>query len=120
LACRASIEYFKVLEEENLLPRVRELGNYFKERLQELRDLPVVKEVRGDGLMLAVELKIPGKEIVKQLIQQGFILNCTHETVLRLLPPFVITEKQIDKFVRALKPVLEAQTVGSEALVVGT
>ena len=65
--------------------------------------------------MLAVELKASGKEIVKQLIQQGYILNCTHETVLRLLPPFIISEKQIDKFVRALRPVLEAQNVPDEA-----
>jgi predicted acetylornithine/succinylornithine family transaminase len=109
LACRASLEFFKILEEENLIERVRVLGAYFKKRLEELKDLPVVQEVRGEGLMLAVELKIPGKEIVKQLLQQGFILNCTHETVLRLLPPFVITEKQIDKFMRTLRPVLEAQ-----------
>ncbi len=109
LACRASLEYFKILEEDNLLERVRILGTYFKKRLEELKDLPVVQEVRGEGLMLAVELKIPGKEIVKELLQQGFILNCTHETVLRLLPPFVISEKQIDKFIRALRPVLEAQ-----------
>jgi predicted acetylornithine/succinylornithine family transaminase len=114
LACRASLEYFKILEEDRMLERVAELGAYFMQRLQELRDLPVVKEVRGDGLMLAVELNIPGKEIVKQLIEQGFILNCTHETVLRLLPPFVITEKQIDKFMRALRPVLESQNVASE------
>jgi len=56
-------------------------------------------------------LKVPGKEIVKQLLAQGFILNCTHETVLRMLPPFIITEKQIDKFILALKQVLEAQRV---------
>ena len=87
---------------------MRTIGAYFKQRLEELKDLPVVKEVRGEGLMLAVELTIPGKEIVKQLLQQGFIMNCTHETVLRMLPPFIITEKQIDKFVRALRPVLEA------------
>ena len=109
LACRASLEYFKILEEDNLLERVRTLGAYFKKRLEELKDLPVVQEVRGEGLMLAVELRIPGKEIVKQLLQQGFILNCTHETVLRMLPPFVITEQQIDKFMRTLRPVLEAQ-----------
>src|SRR5262249_40559342 len=64
LACRASLEYFHVLEEEKMLARVREVGEYFLKRLEELRTLPVVKEVRGDGLMLAVELKIPGKEIV--------------------------------------------------------
>lgn len=107
LACRASLEYFKVLEEENLLERVRTVGAYFKSRLQELRDIPIVKEVRGEGLMLAVELTVPGKEIVKRLLGQGFILNCTNDVVLRMLPPFIITEKQIDKFVRALRPVLE-------------
>ena len=109
LACRASLEYFKILEEEKVLERVSIIGAYFKKRLEELKDLPVVKEVRGEGLMLAVELKISGKEIVKQLLAEGFIINCTHETVLRMLPPFVITEKQIDKFIRALRPVLEAQ-----------
>src|SRR6266481_1288658 len=111
LACRTSLEYFDVLEEENMLERVRTVGAYFKSRLEELKDLPVVKEVRGEGLMLAVELSISGKEIVKELLQQGFIFNCTHDTVLRLLPPFIITEKQIDKFVRALRPVLAAQKV---------
>ena len=93
-----------------MLERIRTVGAYFKGRLEELKDLPVVKEVRGEGLMLAVELKIPGKEIVKQLLQQGFILNCTHENVLRMLPPFIITEKQIDKFMGALRPALKAQT----------
>jgi acetylornithine/N-succinyldiaminopimelate aminotransferase len=109
LACRASLEFFKTLEDEKILPRVRSIGGYFKSRLEELKDLPVVKEVRGEGLMLAVELKISGKEIVKEMLQQGFIINCTHETVLRMLPPFIITEKQIDKFIKALRPVLEAQ-----------
>ena len=111
LACRTSLEYFSTLEDENLLEHVRKVGGYFKQRLEEMKDLPVVKEVRGEGLMLAVELTIPGKEIVKQLLQDGFILNCTHENVLRMLPPFIITEKQIDKFIRALRPVLEAQKV---------
>jgi acetylornithine/N-succinyldiaminopimelate aminotransferase len=112
LACRASIEYFNIIEEENLLEQVRKIGAYFKQRLEELKDLPIVKEVRGEGLMLAVELTIPGKEVVKQMLQQGFILNCTHDTVLRMLPPFIINEKQVDKFVRALRPVLEAQKNG--------
>jgi acetylornithine/N-succinyldiaminopimelate aminotransferase len=109
LACRASLEYFKILEEDNLLEHVRNVGAYFKKQLEELKDIPVVREVRGEGLMLALDLKIPGKDIVKQLLEQGFILNCTHETVLRMLPPFIITEKQIDKFIRTLRPVLEAQ-----------
>lgn len=108
LACRASLEYFKVIEEDKLLDHIRETGAYFKSRLEELKDLPVVKEVRGTGFMLAVELTVPGKDYVKQLLERGFIINCTHETVLRFLPPFVLTSKQIDKFVRVLRAVLTA------------
>jgi acetylornithine aminotransferase/acetylornithine/N-succinyldiaminopimelate aminotransferase len=107
LACRASLEYFRILEDDGLMNHIRETGAYFKQRLEELTALPVVKEVRGMGLMLAVELHVPGKDIVTELLGKGFIINCTHETVLRFLPPFIITTKQIDKFVRALKTALE-------------
>jgi acetylornithine aminotransferase/acetylornithine/N-succinyldiaminopimelate aminotransferase len=107
LACRASLEYFKIIDEDDMLAYVRKTGEYFKGRLDELGSLSVIKEVRGRGLMLAVDLNVPGKDIVKQLLEQGFIINCTHETVLRFLPPFVITTKQIDKFVKALKAILE-------------
>jgi acetylornithine/N-succinyldiaminopimelate aminotransferase len=107
LACRASLEYFRIIDEDNLLDYVRKTGEYFKSRLDELGKLSVVKEIRGRGLMLAVDLNVPGKDIVKQLLEQGFIINCTHDTVLRFLPPFVITTKQIDKFIKALKAILE-------------
>jgi acetylornithine aminotransferase/acetylornithine/N-succinyldiaminopimelate aminotransferase len=107
LACRASLEYFKIIDEDSLLDYVRKTGAYFRGRLDELGSLSVVKEVRGRGLMLAVDLNVPGKDIVKQLLEQGFIINCTHDTVLRFLPPFVITTKQIDKFVKALRAILE-------------
>jgi len=108
LACRTSLEYFKIIEDDKLLEYVRETGAYFKSRLEELKDLPVVKEVRGKGFMLAVELTVPGKDYVKQLLDRGFIINCTHDTVLRFLPPFVLTPKQIDKFIKALRAVLTA------------
>jgi acetylornithine/N-succinyldiaminopimelate aminotransferase len=106
LACRASLEYFKIIEDEKLLNQIRETGAYFKSCLEGLKDLPVVKEVRGIGLMLAIELNVPGKEYVKKMLERGFIINCTHETVLRFLPPFIISPKQVDKTVRALREVL--------------
>jgi acetylornithine/succinyldiaminopimelate/putrescine aminotransferase len=106
LACRASLEYFKIIEDEKLLNHIKETGAYFKSRLEELKDLPLVKEVRGVGLMLAIELTVPGKDYVRKMMERGFIINCTHETVLRFLPPFIITEKQIDKSIRALREVL--------------
>jgi acetylornithine aminotransferase/acetylornithine/N-succinyldiaminopimelate aminotransferase len=106
LACRASLEYFKIIEDEKLLAQISETGAYFKNRLESLKDLPVVKEVRGIGLMLAVELNVPGKDYVKRMLERGFIINCTHDTVLRFLPPFIISPKQVDKTVRALREVL--------------
>ena len=106
LACRASLEYFKILEDDKLLDQIRETGAYFKSRLESLKDLPVVKEVRGVGLMLAIELNVPGKDYVRRMLERGFIINCTHDTVLRFLPPFIITPKQIDKSVRNLREVL--------------
>jgi acetylornithine/succinyldiaminopimelate/putrescine aminotransferase len=90
------------------LDHIRETGAYFKSRLEELRDLPIVKEIRGIGLMLAVELNVPGKDYVRQMLDRGFIINCTHDTALRFLPPFIITPKQVDKVVRALREVLTA------------
>ena len=96
-----------IIEDDNLMDHIRKTGAYFKSRLDELSSLSVVREVRGRGLMLAVDLKVPGRDIVKELLNQGFIINCTHETVLRFLPPFVISTKQIDKFVKALKSILE-------------
>ncbi|HEX4997953.1 MAG TPA: aspartate aminotransferase family protein [Terriglobia bacterium] len=107
LACRASLEYFRILEEDGLLEHIRETGAHFKRKLEGLRAIPIVKEVRGDGLMLAIDLTVPGKDIVRRLLDKGFIINCTHDTVLRFLPPFVITVKQIDKFIVALKAELE-------------
>ncbi len=115
LACRASLEYFKILDEDKLLEHIRSAGAYFKSRLEELRDIPIVKEVRGEGLMLAVELTVQGKDIVKKLLELGFILNCTHDVVLRMLPPFIITEKQIDKFIKVLRTVLEKETEQEKA-----
>ena len=107
LACRLSLELFKIFEDEGILEHVQDVGAYFRQRLDQLADLPIVGEVRGDGLMLAVELKVPGKPVIDKLLEAGFIVNCTREKVLRILPPLIITRKQIDKFVGSLKPMLE-------------
>ena len=106
LACRMSLELLKVFEDEHILEHVQEVGAHFRHRLEALVELPVVEEVRGEGLMLAVQLKVPGRPLVQQLLEAGFIANCTRETVLRVLPPLIIRKKQIDKFVDALRPLL--------------
>jgi acetylornithine/N-succinyldiaminopimelate aminotransferase len=99
-----------VLLKEGILEQVQEVGGYFRQRLEELQGLPEVNEVRGDGLMLAVELTIPARPIVERLIEAGFITNATRDTVVRLLPPLIIKKKQVVKFTEALRMVLENES----------
>jgi acetylornithine/succinyldiaminopimelate/putrescine aminotransferase len=61
-----------------------------------------VKEVRGFGLMLGMELTVPGKQIVLDAMAEGLLINCTHENVLRFLPPYIVTEKDVDQAVKTL------------------
>jgi len=62
--------------------------------------------VRGFGLMIGVELHIPGKQLVLDAIAEGLLINCTHETVLRFLPPYIVTEKEVDQAVKTVGKVL--------------
>lgn len=102
LACRVALEFLDILEE--LLPSIRNVGAYFRMRLSELqRRFGFIKEVRGQGLMIGVELDIPGKQFVLDAMADGLLINCTHDTVLRFLPPYIITEKQVDAAVGKLK-----------------
>jgi predicted acetylornithine/succinylornithine family transaminase len=107
LACRVAIEFLDILE--GLLPHIQQMGAYFRMKLEELqRRHSFIREVRGRGLMIGVELTIPGKQIVLDAMEQGLLLNCTHDTVLRFLPPYIITEKEIDRGIRILNKVFKA------------
>jgi predicted acetylornithine/succinylornithine family transaminase len=101
LACRVALEFLDILE--GLLPQIQQTGGYFHIELSELaRKHGFVKEVRGFGLMLGVELTVPGKQLVLDAMKEGLLINCTHDTVLRFLPPYTVTEKDIDKAVKVL------------------
>jgi acetylornithine/N-succinyldiaminopimelate aminotransferase len=101
LACRVALEFLDVLDE--LLPSIQRVGGYFHVVLNELaRKHGFVKEVRGFGLMLGMELSVPGKQIVLDAMAEGLLMNCTHETVLRFLPPYIVTEKEVDQVVKVL------------------
>ena len=105
LACRVALEFLDILEE--MLPTIQRLGGYFHVTLNELaRKHAVVKEVRGFGLMLGMELAVPGKQLVLDAMAEGLLINCTHDTVLRFLPPYIITEKEIDLAVKTLGRIL--------------
>ncbi len=101
LACRVGLEFMEILE--GLLPSIQEVGGYFHVLLNELaRKHTFVKEVRGFGLMLGVELTVPGKQIVLDAMAEGLLINCTHETVLRFLPPYIAAEKDVDAAMKIL------------------
>lgn len=108
LACRVALEFFDILDE--LLPSIERVGEYFRGRLEELaRKHSFVKQVRGRGLMVGVELEIPGKQIVLDAMARGLLINCTHETVLRFLPPYIVTEKEVDSAVKTVAKLFAKQ-----------
>jgi|HubBroStandDraft_2_1064218.scaffolds.fasta_scaffold00983_4 acetylornithine aminotransferase/acetylornithine/N-succinyldiaminopimelate aminotransferase len=107
LACAVAIEFLRVLDE--LLDHVREIGNYFREQLEGLKAKhDCIREVRGLGLMLAMELDSAdaAKVVVSTLMANRILVNRTHETVLRFLPPYIIEEKHVDEVIRALDSAL--------------
>lgn len=105
LACRVALEFLDLLDE--LLPAIQRVGGYFHVSLNELaRKHGVVKEVRGFGLMLGMELVVPGKQLVLDAIGEGLLINCTHDTVLRFLPPYIATEKEVDQTVKIVGKLL--------------
>ncbi|MGA7239013.1 MAG: aspartate aminotransferase family protein [Bryobacteraceae bacterium] len=105
LACCAALEFLEILDE--LLPSIRRVGAYFQEQLQAVgAKFKFVREVRGFGLMLGMDLTIPGKQIVLDAMADGLLINCTHDTVLRFLPPYIATEKEVDRALRILRRAL--------------
>jgi acetylornithine/succinyldiaminopimelate/putrescine aminotransferase len=101
LAAHVALEFFDILE--GLLPQIRRVGEYFRSELRRLAGrFDCIREVRGYGLMIGVQLNIPGKEIVNRAMQGGLLMNCTHDTVLRFLPPYIVTEMEIDEAIGIL------------------
>jgi acetylornithine/N-succinyldiaminopimelate aminotransferase len=109
LQCRLALKFLEVLERPAFLDQVREVGAHFRRQLEKLRgEFQVIREVRGEGLMLAAELRVPGKPVVRQALEAGFLLNCTQEKVLRFLPPLIIERHHVDQLTAALRPILAA------------
>jgi predicted acetylornithine/succinylornithine family transaminase len=105
LACRVALEFCDILDE--LMPSIQRVGGYFHLELDALtRKHACIKEVRGVGMMLGMELHVPGKPVVLDAMAQGLLINCTHETVLRFLPPYIITEKEVDQAVKIVGRIL--------------
>jgi len=107
LACAAAIAVIEAIEEDNLLENAVELGQYARDKLQQLKEKHfIIDSVRGIGLMIGIQLTGPGAEIVDKCLQKGLRINCTNETVLRFMPPMIATKNQIDQAIAILDGVL--------------
>jgi len=90
------------------IAHAEEVGAYFKERLEGLaHSYDFVREVRGLGLIVGMELKRPGAPIVTACMEEGFLINCAHETVLRFVPPLIVQKDEVDRLVAALDRIFE-------------
>ncbi|MGG3834672.1 ornithine--oxo-acid transaminase [Geobacillus thermocatenulatus] len=95
LACAVSIAALEVIEEERLAERSLELGEYFLAKLKQIENKDI-KEIRGRGLFIGVELHVPARPYCEALKEQGLLCKETHETVIRFAPPLIITKEELD------------------------
>jgi acetylornithine/N-succinyldiaminopimelate aminotransferase len=108
LACAAAMATLETILEDGILENCRKVGEYFLSRLGELQGKHTrIREVRGRGLILAVELTVPGAEFVLKCMEKGLLINCTNGNVLRFVPPLILTRQDVDKAVAILDEVLE-------------
>src|SRR5262249_16739929 len=111
LACAVAIEFLQQLD--GLRGHISKIGKYFLRKLQALQEThSSIRAVRGIGLMLAADLDSPdtAKGVVSKLLENGFVINRTHDTVLRFLPPYVIEATHIDRLIAALDAALAEST----------
>lgn len=108
LAMRAGVETIRIMEEDGLLANAAAVGAHLKLALtRELAGLVGVKEIRGQGLMLGIELEKPCSDLVKQCAENGLLISVTADTVIRLVPPLIMTRDEADEVVTLLCPLVK-------------
>ncbi len=113
LAAAAACAVFDAIEKEHLLKNTRQQSKHAFARLEALKaKRPVIRDVRGMGLMIGIELAKPGAGVVSRCLDKGVYINCTHDTVLRFMPPMIVTKAQIDQGVDALDEALAEEFGG--------
>jgi len=109
VASAVAIANLKVLQEENLITKCKEKGEYFKKKIEELKKKypKFIKEARIIGLMVGLEIEKDGPEVVKKCLEKGILINCTAGNVLRFLPPLIVKEKEIDYLIEVLDKIFK-------------
>jgi acetylornithine aminotransferase len=108
LAMRAGVETIRIMEEDGLLDHAARMGEHLRNALSTaLKDVQGVKEIRGQGLMLGIELDRPCGAIMTQALEAGLLLSVTADSVIRLVPPLIITPAEADEIVSILVPIIQ-------------
>lgn len=103
LACAAALETLKVIEEEDICEKARVRGDYMMTRLRDLStNWSAIRDVRGMGMMIGVELSFPGADVVVEMMKRGVLSNCASDVVMRLVPPLIMSKEEIDKVIDVL------------------
>jgi acetylornithine/N-succinyldiaminopimelate aminotransferase len=106
LVCATGLTFLGTVEQKDLLANVRARGAELRAGLKKLAaKFDFIREVRGEGLMLGVDLDVEGAPYVAEALKQGLLINCTHEHILRLLPPFILTTQQVKEGLSKLESV---------------
>jgi acetylornithine/succinyldiaminopimelate/putrescine aminotransferase len=106
VSCSAALAVFKIMTPK-FLNRSLKTAGYLRGKLNNLKKkYSLINEIRGIGLMIGIDLKIAGADISDYCLKKGLIINCTHNTVLRLLPPLIISKKDVDFAIRILDEAL--------------
>jgi predicted acetylornithine/succinylornithine family transaminase len=108
LASAAGVAALTAILEEGMLDNCQKIGDYFLSKLEEIKKkFLFVKEVRGKGLILGMELEMDGGSVVKEMLKKKILINCTMGNVLRFLPPLIVTKEEVDRVVKALEEVFK-------------
>lgn len=109
IACRAALATIETIEADGLLARAVELGEAFRSRFEALRGrCPLIREVRVKGVMIGIQLATDGVPVVNACLKRGLLINCTHGTVIRLLPSLTLTDAELEEGCGILEDVLLA------------
>lgn len=107
MICAVALQFLNTVEEEKLIGNIQARGTELRAGLERLQcKYDFVKEVRGEGCMLGVELSVEGGPFVAEALKRGLLINCTHDYTLRLLPPFIITRAQVSEFLQLFEKVV--------------
>lgn len=108
LACRAVVETLQIMQEEGLLEHANKMGNYIRSAFkQALSDIPGVKDIRGLGLMIGLELDRPCAALVKLALEKNMLINVTSDNVIRLVPPLILQQPEADLLVTELSALIK-------------